>query len=72
MSLCLRFDFLKHLNINHLNSISEGERSGKFDNNTVISYLIKVAQEAPKHYFISVIVGYLIAIITTVIIMIVF
>ncbi len=32
----------------------------------------KVANDAPKHYFLAVVIGYLIAIITTIVIMFVF
>ena len=72
MSLCLRFDILKALNIHSLNAYCEGERSGKLDNNTVVNYLLKTEQEASKHYFLAVVIGYLVAIITTVVIMLVF
>lgn len=36
MSLCLRFDFLKTLNINHLNDLCEGEKKGKHPTNSVV------------------------------------
>ena len=72
MSLCLRFDVLKRLDIQKLESIIEGEKKGSKDNGTFYSYVSNVANSAPKHYFISVIVGYLIAIITTIVIMFIF
>ena len=72
MSLCLRFDVLKRLNLDRLNGIIEGERKGSVDNGTFVRNVIDTANNAPKHYFLSVIIGYLVAIVTTVIIMIVF
>ena len=72
MSLCLRFDVLKSLNLHQLNSIIEGEKSGKNDNGTFYKYVVKTANNASKHYFASVIIGYLVAIITTVVIMFLF
>ncbi len=72
VSMCLRFDFLKTLNLSYFNDLIEREKSGRGDNNSTVKYLIKQANEAPKSYFIAVIIGYLVAIITTVVIMIVF
>ena len=72
MSMCLRFDFLKTIDIAHLSSLSEAERKGKGETNSIIKYLLAKHDSAPKTYFISVIIGYLIAIVTTVVIMFVF
>lgn len=72
MSLCLRFDVLKRLDISHLNNVIEGEKKGKYENGTFYKYVVSTANMAPKHYFLSVIVGYLIAIITTIVIMFIF
>lgn len=72
MSLCLRFDVLKNINLNKLNSIIEGEKKGSLDNGTFVKYVIETANSAPKHYFLSVVIGYLVAIITTIVIMFVF
>jgi minor histocompatibility antigen H13 len=72
MSLCLRFDVLKTLNIDRMNNMIEAEKKGKEDDGTFIRYVVKQGNEAPKHYFLSVIIGYLIAIIATVVIMFIF
>lgn len=39
--MCLRFDFLKTLNIQYLSDVIEKERKGAVENNTMIKYLIK-------------------------------
>jgi minor histocompatibility antigen H13 len=72
MSLCLRFDFLKTMSIKQLTDLSERERSGKGETNSFMQYIIEKANSAKRSYFHAVIVGYLVAIITTVIIMIIF
>lgn len=72
MSLCLRFDVLKKLDINKLNNLIDGEKKGTQENGTFIRYVIDTANNAPKHYFISVIIGYLVAIVATIMIMFIF
>lgn len=72
MSLCLRFDVLKHLNANRVNSLAEAEKKGSGDNGDLMRYVIAVGQQAPKTYFTAVVIGYLVAIVTTVVIMFVF
>lgn len=72
MSLCLRFDALKRLSLERCDSLIEGERKGREDNGAFMKYVISTANAAPKYYFLSVIVGYLIAIITTIVIMFLF
>jgi minor histocompatibility antigen H13 len=74
VSMCLRFDVLKQINNEKLGQMIEGERKGKgsVEDNATIKYLIATARAAPKTYFYAVIVGYLVAIITTVVIMLVF
>lgn len=72
ISLALRFDFLKTVKQNEFERVLSDEKKGKADTNSFISYLFKTANAAPKVYFIACIVGYLIAIITTVVVMIVF
>ena len=72
MSLCLRFDVLKMLDIGKLESIIEGEKKGTQPNGTFYQYVTRVANGAPKHYYLAVVVGYLIAIITTIVIMFIF
>lgn len=72
ISLCLRYDFLKTINIKQFDDLLEKEKKGLVETNSTIKYLVKHAIEAPKHYFISCLIGYLIAIITTVVVMIIF
>mmetsp|Transcript_20006 Transcript_20006/g.14718 ORF Transcript_20006/g.14718 Transcript_20006/m.14718 type:complete len:375 (-) Transcript_20006:34-1158(-) len=72
MSLCLRFDFLKNIKVDNFARIAENEKKGKADTNSFVNYLIKEANKSSKVYFITVIIGYLIAIITTVVVMIIF
>ena len=72
VSLCLRFDFLKSLNKEHLSNILEKEKKGEMASNATMQYLLQKAKIAPKHYFIACLVGYLVAIVTTVVIMIIF
>jgi minor histocompatibility antigen H13 len=72
VSLCLRFDFLKTLNIPKLSDLVESEKKGRAETNSLVNYLITMANRAPKHYFMAVIFGYLVAIITTVVVMLIF
>jgi len=72
MSMCLRFDFLKTLDKQRLSDIIEQERKGTTENNKFVGYLIDKANAAPKTYMTAVIIGYLVAILTTVVIMIIF
>lgn len=41
VSLCLRYDFLKTVNVKHLSETIEKEKSGKVPVNTTVNYLIK-------------------------------
>mgnify|MGYP000450745613 CR=1 FL=1 len=70
VSLCLRFDFLKSINIKHFEGLLKKEAKG--EDVSSMKYLIKTATECSKTYFMAVNVGYLIAIICTVIVMLVF
>ena len=72
MSLCLRFDVLKSYKLERLSDLIESEKKGKADTNATVKFLINQANTVNKSYFIVVIVGYLIAIITTVVIMLLF
>jgi len=72
MSLCLRFDVLKTLNKEQLSDIIDQENKGKLPTNSFIQHLITKANQASKSYFFAVIIGYLVAIIATVIIMIIY
>ena len=67
MAMCLRYDVLRSLNVRAVNNLSE---MGKADE--VVTLLRKQATLAPTPYFNACVVGYIIAIITTVVIMIVF
>jgi minor histocompatibility antigen H13 len=70
VSLCLRFDFLKALNIKHLEGLIK--REGKGEDVSTMKYLTKTALECSKSYFMAVNFGYLIAIVATIIVMIVY
>lgn len=72
VSLCLRFDVLKSIKTERLADLVESEKKGKADVNSTVKYLIKHANSVSKSYFSAVIVGYLIAILTTVVVMIIF
>lgn len=72
MSLCLRFDVLKSLSVSKLEGLIDSERKGREDPGATMKYIIASGNRAPKSYFVAVIVGYLIAIITTVVIMFMF
>jgi minor histocompatibility antigen H13 len=72
VSLCLRFDFLKALNIEKAAELAEKERKGKGETNSFMKLITHTANSAPRTYFATVLVGYLIAIVTTVVIMIIY
>lgn len=67
MSLCLRFDFLKSIDYKQLYK-SESE----VDPHKAEQVLCEKAKKASKSYFIAVQIGYMIAIVTTVVIMLIF
>ena len=71
VSLCLRYDFLKSLNKDKLNQLIRDEQEGK-DGASVMEYMVERAVNCSKHYFIAVNIGYLIAIVVTIIVMLVF
>ncbi len=70
VSLCLRFDFLKSLNKKHLEALIRKEGEG--EDVSTMRYLAKQALECSKSYFIAVNIGYLLAIICTVVVMLIF
>jgi len=72
VSLCLRYDFLKTLNLPKLTQVLEWEKTGTAEKDSYMDMLITAAKTSPKHYFISVLIGYLVAIVSTVVIMIIF
>ena len=70
VSLCLRFDFLKSLNKKHLEALIRKEGEG--EDVSTMRYLMKQALECSKSYFIAVNIGYLLAIICTIVVMLIF
>jgi minor histocompatibility antigen H13 len=70
VSLCLRFDFLKSLNKKHLEALIRKEGEG--EDVSTMRYLTKQALDCSKPYFIAVNIGYLLAIICTVVVMLIF
>jgi len=72
VSLCLRYDFLKTLDLTKLTHVLKLEKTGAAEKNSYMDMLISSAKSSPKHYFISVLIGYLVAIVSTVVIMIFF
>lgn len=73
VSLCLRFDVLKQLDKKKLESLilHESESEKNQDGRTV-KYLSEMAVSCSKHYFMAVNVGYFLAIVCTIIVMLVF
>jgi minor histocompatibility antigen H13 len=67
VSLCLRYDFLRSIDPKKFEKLVEADDAGD-----LIKYLNNTSHNAPKSYFIAVNIGYLIAIICTVIVMLVF
>ena len=67
MAMCLRYDVLRSLNVRQVNNLSD---EGKCDE--VLVKLRRAAATAPRPYFNGCVIGYIIAIITTVVIMLVF
>lgn len=73
VSLCLRYDVLRTIDQEKLADLIEEERDNKAkETNAVVKYLREKAIEAPKTYFYAVNVGYLLAIIATIVVMLVF
>ena len=72
MSMCLRYDFIRTLDLSKYSMIADKERKGEVETNSFIKYLVDSYNAASKHYYISVVIGYLIAIITTIVIMLLF
>ena len=67
MAMCLRYDVLRSLNVRAVNNLAE-----KGDAEEVVRMLRKAAATAPRPYFNGCVFGYIVAIIITVVIMIVF
>lgn len=71
VSLCLRYDFIKHLSITKMEEMLKQEAKGDKNVNTA-KYMHDVASTCDKHYFIAVNFGYFIAIISTIVVMLIF
>jgi minor histocompatibility antigen H13 len=69
-SLCLRYDFLKSLNIKHMEGLLKREARG--EDVSTQKYLVQTALTCKKHYFRAVNIGYFIAIVCTIAVMLVF
>ena len=65
VSLCLRFDFLKALDTNKLEKLIE-------KNDNPMKYLVETAINCDKSYFKAVNIGYLLAMVCTIVVMLVF
>lgn len=66
----MRFDVLKTISATGFENAVKKHRAG--EGVSVVKYLYDRAAAAPKHYFIAVNIGYLIAIICTVVVMLIF
>lgn len=69
MSLCLRFDFLKTVDLEKLIQFKDKAAQSKKE---MLGFFNFKAKSASKTYFIAVMVGYLIAIIATIVVMLIF
>ncbi len=67
VSLCLRYDVIKSLNLDKMSRLIEEDKA-----DDAVEILVKQSKSASKTYFIGALFGYLIAIIVTVIVMLVF
>lgn len=72
VSMALRYDFFRSLSQKKLNDLVAAEKKGDGETNGFMKYLLSVKDSCSKHYFTSVMFGYLVAIVTTVVIMIIF
>ena len=67
MAMCLRYDILRSLNVRAVNNLADSN-----DHDAVLTKLKKASVTAPTPYFNGCVVGYVLAIIMTVVIMLVF
>ena len=67
MAMCLRYDIMRSLNVKAVNALSE-----KGEADQVVTMLRKATANAPRPYFYGCVIGYVIAIIITVVVMLVF
>lgn len=70
VSLCLRFDFLKALDIKHFEGLLRREAKG--EDVSATKYMLDTAASCDKHYFRAVNFGYFLAIVATIVVMLVF
>ena len=70
MSMCLRFDFLKTLDVEKLKEMKENH--GKTHKKEILGFLNFKAKDAPKHYMFSVFFGYLLGMVATILVMLIF
>jgi minor histocompatibility antigen H13 len=71
VSLCLRFDFLKAIKPEYLDKLIKDDAKGSAKEDPM-SYLVKIAINCDKSYFKAVNIGYLLAMICTIVVMLVF
>jgi minor histocompatibility antigen H13 len=71
VSLCLRFDFLKSIKVEYLDQLIKADAKGTAKEDPM-SYLVKMAVNCDKSYFKAVNIGYLLAMICTIVVMLVF
>ena len=69
VSLCLRYDFIKSIDFGKLQKLIAEEPMKGFK---AMEYLYKQAESCKKSYFTACMIGYFIAIIATIIVMLVF
>lgn len=67
VSICLRFDILKTVDEQRLIKVIENERAG--EGGSVFRYLLDRSIHSPKSYFGAVLIGYLLAIVCTIVVM---
>ena len=67
MAMCLRYDVLRSLNVKAVNRLAESGEASE-----VVNKLRKASANAPKTYFNGCVIGYILAIIVTVVVMLVY
>lgn len=66
MAMCLRYDVVRHLNVRNINNLGENAAE------ECLARMRRSAVNAPKTYYLGCVVGYLLAIIATVMVMLFF
>ena len=67
MAMCLRYDILRSMNVRRVDNLADNGETDK-----VLTLLRKASVKASTPYFYGCVIGYIIAIIVTVVIMLVF